>query len=277
MTNRERETQARINIQRSLKAVAQAIKAENFSVSRELAKRISVKTGRDKMCLAISGIIDEFCHGRLVSKEQIPSPHKSSKQKLLRWTYLERNDDHPFEYFENQLFTIGELFMNSKNPLNTKQRDSYIRITRHCLERVAERFDKSTLSDVLNVVAIYASSIGLFKEKCIKSIEDNQFILLSESAYIVVKTKYNKQDDTNTYAGEGYEFIITTIIPRSIWSKRRQALLQNAIEAIEKYNAKSTEELKVLAIMTIKPSGINNDNLSSAAFNDDNFIFWEAA
>jgi hypothetical protein len=274
MTNRDAETRARITVQKELKAAAKAIKTESFSIDEEITKRLKnkKKTSRLAYALTIEDVMDDFCANRLVSKENIMSMQRTSKHAIKRWSYLERNDEYPFEYFENQIFSIFDFFMNTRKPQNAGGGDSGIRITRHCLERVSERFDKSTLQEVLGVVSIYASTIGLHHKKIEPFIEGNQVILLTKTAYLVVKTKALDKPDGK----RNFDFIITTILPRTIWSKRRQALLAPAIDSITDFEKgceyKLTEEAETLLIL--KPSYINSESKDDFKAEDSSVIFW---
>lgn len=276
MTNREAETKARITVQKELKAAAKAIKTENFSIDKEILKRLKKKkkTSRLAHSQTIEDVMDEFCTNRLVSKENILTMQRTSKHAIKRWSYLERNDDYPFEYFENQIFSIFDFFLNTKKPQNSGGGDSGIRITRHCLERVSERFSKDTLQEVLDVVSIYASTIGLRHKKIEPFIEKNQVILLTKTAYLVVKTKRLDKPDGK----RNFDFIITTILPRKIWSKRRVALLAPAIESIEDFENNCEHEMSEGAetILILKPSYINSDSKGDFKAEEGSIIFWIA-
>lgn len=274
MSNREAETQARITVQKELKAAARAIKTESFSIEEEISKRLSRKRklSRGRFAETIENVMDEFCEGRLLSKENIMTMQRSSKHAIKRWSYLERNDEYPFEYFENQIFSIFDFFMNTRKPQNSNGGDSGIRITRHCLERVSERFQKTTLPDVLDVVSIYASAIGLHSNKFKPFIEKDQIILLSRHAYLVIKVKPN----TSNEHPKEFNFIITTILPRHIWSKRRKELLEPALASIDKFEEEFPQELSGETLMMIRPSYINNTDTSEFCLDKDSFIYWIA-
>lgn len=168
--------------------------------------------------------------------------------------------------------------MYTKTPSDTARDDSGIRITRHCLERIAERFEKNSLNEVLSVVSIYLSNIFVYKKRCIKQIEDNKFVLLSNEAYVVVEAIYKSPMEDPHH--QLYDFIIKTIIPRHCWSKRRTLVLKNAVEAI---NSKSVPDLQnkakrqykgVGALLVLKPSSINDENITEAEFTEDDFLLW---
>jgi hypothetical protein len=260
--SREKETLARIKIQKELKFAANLLKLSENSIETKLATKFGdKKVSKTKLVKLSTSCFDDYTRGRLLTKEDLSEPAKTSKYRLIRWLFLDRDHKTPFEHFEVKNFELSEILYHTRIPDDFVYRSTGIFVTRHCLERVALRLEGANLSSALNTIAPYISAMTISGNRCAKKVNNNKLILLTEDAYVVVLHKPETDFDDET-------FLIQTFLPRKNWSKRREFILKKWADKIKEYNENDSIGYQ---IMLINPSAINDHE--SPELNEDDIDF----
>ncbi|PCI58883.1 MAG: hypothetical protein COB35_12765 [Gammaproteobacteria bacterium] len=254
MDNRTLETNARITTQQSLKKAAKLFKSLFNKYETYFQNNPLPKCSRKRQHIEQSRIIEIFTQGRLIHKRIMKENNRTSKHTTTQWLYLDHDEEHPFEHFEEQLFPISEILLNSRKPTEPEEHAHAIFIKRHSLERIAQRLNKTELEDILSPLHPYIVGLIYFQNKFQQQIENNKFIMLTKDAYLIITMK---PDRTNSDQEPGY--ILTTILPKKIWSKRRIKILSPWVNALIE-RSKTTAIKNIEPILILKPSQINTEN-----------------
>lgn len=262
MDSRIQETQARIATQKGLKVAATLFKSLNKRYDTFLDNKPQPKRSLQRQFKEQSQAIDIFTAGRLISKDTIKEPNRSSKHYTTQWLCLERDENHPFEHFEEQLFPVTEILLSSRTPTKPREVPHAIFVKRHHLERIAQRLNKTKLEDILKPLHAYIKGLINYQTTCDREIENNKFIMITKDAYVVVKVTQNN----DTFLCDS-SYILTTLLPKEMWSKRRGKLLSYWIKKLNQ-GSQVTLQKGLEPILVLRPSLINSTKRELINFSD---------
>ena len=232
---------------------------ETLDKRKELQLKIPPTSGchKKQQLALISQETDLISDQRLIHKGILHQHQRSSKHKTTRWIFLDNVDTIKIKHIEEKLFPIIEVRINSKKPIKPEVYKHAIFIGRHFLERIALREETDSLDVMLQTCRPYIMALIQNEEACDSMLEDNEIRMLSEDACTYMKLMTFKGKLKEKYqCDKGY--VLNTFIPKSIWSKRRSALLTPLVTDIKAANANPIN-IGHKAVVVLKPSSLNEE------------------
>lgn len=266
------ETQAKIATQRSLKEAAKVFKRFERRFEDCISSIGTSKLSRKHCFDVVSGIMHEYARGRLLEFDETKECQRTSKHLLRHWIYLKYDETHPFNHIEEQVFTFAELLLSSREPNKPSDHLLNIHVKRHELERIYLRViqdgKQKGLESILEPLNAYVNGLLNNGEQCAQQIENGKFVLLSENHFVVVECRIDG------YSLESLEqqYLLTTILPACMWSRRRQSILEPWRKLLVNLNYESHKH-QLTPIIVVKPSQINNPSITKIEANELKLIF----
>jgi len=266
VSQREKETHARIQTQRNLKDAAKMLKVMENEIDKFFFNRLKRSMSQKRAIIMAETLGDAMTKGRLISKSIVRGGSRTSKQRIFTWLFLQRDEYNPFEHFEEKCFSVSSLMFHTKKICDPVEFNTGVYLTRHCLERVYERIENlTTLESTLKILSPYISALLYSQDDCDAMAENDTFILVSNTSYLVVKSQL-KED---SYSERDY--VITTFLPIELWSKKRKETLTPIVDSFNILN-ESPDEIDTKLIAVIKPSLIEKPLDRPLTFDDIRLI-----
>lgn len=232
----DKETKAEMITRNALKA------SYAFLETLDKRKELQLKIPTDSKCslknklTLISKEVDLISEKRLIYKGVLHKKQRTSKHKTTRWVFLDNVDAIKIKHIEEKIFPIIEVRINSKKPFEPVEYKHAIFIERHFLDRMVQHIGIESINNILQTCSPFIMSLIQDEETCDDMLEKNKIIMLSEDAYVYAELKTFKGKFKEKYqCDKGY--VLNTIIPKSIWSKRKSVLLTPLLSRIEITNS----------------------------------------
>ena len=253
----DKETKAQMITRNALKASYAFL--ETLENRKELQLKIPTAPKyslKNKLAL-ISQEVDLISDKRLIHKGILHKSQRTSKHKTTRWVFLDNVDTIKIKHIEEKIFPIIEVRINSKKPFEPVEYKHAIYIERHFLDRIVQHIEIDSIENILQTCRPFIMSLIQNEGACDSMLENNKIRMLSEDAYVYAELKTFEGDLKEKYqCDKGY--VLNTIVPKSIWSKRKSALLTPLLHEIDAANANPLN-IGHKMVIVFKPSTLEDE------------------
>jgi len=225
----DKVTSARIANQKSLRLEVAGLRKREEEYTRAITSLKESNASPTSIIKQTVKMTDQLNSGRVLYKQKAREHQtKRSKHSWYNWVLLDFDADSPISHFEKKRFALVVICFNTRHPLELYTSLITPMISRHCLERCFERLSCSSLKQTLSRLAVFVHTILESQHPELINFKESSMVLVNSEMYITVT---NHIDDDPRY-GKREFVVITTALPKSMWSAKRQHSLADVMKGV---------------------------------------------